>query len=98
MNDVLARLQQWYSHQCNGEWEHSWGISIETLDNPGWLVKINLQGTDLESKTLSKITHQRSERDWMSCWTENSIFQGAGGAGNLTEILETFLSWERSTP
>ncbi|WP_407692959.1 Imm53 family immunity protein [Pyxidicoccus xibeiensis] len=25
--DVLARLQDWYSQQCNGEWEHSFGAA-----------------------------------------------------------------------
>ncbi|GHB54781.1 hypothetical protein GCM10010331_48120 [Streptomyces xanthochromogenes] len=34
--NVLDRLQSWYSAQCNGDWEHEWGIKIDTLDNPGW--------------------------------------------------------------
>jgi hypothetical protein len=93
VNDVLERLQIWYAQQCNGEWEHSWGVSIETLDNPGWLVKINLRATNLENKTLEKITRERSERNWITCWTKDSTFQGAGGPQNLVEILETFLSW-----
>ena len=34
---VFQRLQKWYKSQCNGDWEHSFGIKIETLDNPGWI-------------------------------------------------------------
>src|SRR3954469_18783567 len=52
MSDVLDQLQRWYAQHCNGEWEHSYGISIQTLDNPGWRVKIDLHQTDLESKIL----------------------------------------------
>lgn len=33
--DSLALLQQWYLQQCNEDWEHSWGVRIATLDNPG---------------------------------------------------------------
>jgi hypothetical protein len=39
MNE-LRQIQDWYKSQCNGEWEHSCGLSIETLDNPGWRVQI----------------------------------------------------------
>jgi hypothetical protein len=28
-------LEAWYASRCDGEWEHGYGISIETLDNPG---------------------------------------------------------------
>jgi hypothetical protein len=34
-----AWLEQWYFRQCNGDWEHTHGIIIETLDNPGWAVQ-----------------------------------------------------------
>ena len=44
MNNFLW-LEQWYLQQCDGEWEHSFGVTIGTLDNPGWTVRINLQGT-----------------------------------------------------
>jgi hypothetical protein len=34
-DDLLKRLQDWYVSQCDGGWEHTYGISIDTLDNPG---------------------------------------------------------------
>jgi hypothetical protein len=43
----LEWLQEWYSRQCNGEWEHSGGVRIETIDNPGWWVRVSLAGTEL---------------------------------------------------
>ncbi len=45
--DVLAELQRWYLAQCNDDWEHSYGVTIETLDNPGWSVHIDLADTAL---------------------------------------------------
>ena len=38
MSDELSWLQQWYSAHCDGEWEHGFGVTIATLDNPGWSV------------------------------------------------------------
>jgi hypothetical protein len=37
--DALSRLQAWYFAQCDGEWEHSYGIHIENCDNPGRLLR-----------------------------------------------------------
>ena len=42
--DILQDLAKWYTAQCNGEWEHSCGLKIDTLDNPGWIVTIDLKG------------------------------------------------------
>jgi hypothetical protein len=39
---TLARLEACYLRQCNGDWEHLYGITIETLDNAGWSVTIDL--------------------------------------------------------
>ncbi|MDE6471389.1 MAG: immunity 53 family protein [Eubacterium sp.] len=33
--DVLNWLQEWYRQNCTDEWEHFYGIKIDTLDNPG---------------------------------------------------------------
>jgi hypothetical protein len=40
-----AWLAEWYIKNCNGDWEHQYGVKIETLDNPGWHVEIDLIGT-----------------------------------------------------
>jgi hypothetical protein len=43
LTDELAWLEQWYQEQCDGDWEHHCGVTIETLDNPGWLVQADLR-------------------------------------------------------
>jgi hypothetical protein len=53
MSDDLSWLQRWYSAHCDGEWEHGFGVTIETLDNPGWSVKIDVEGTELVFTPLS---------------------------------------------
>lgn len=34
--NIFEWLQKWYKSQCDGDWEHEYGIKIETVDNPGW--------------------------------------------------------------
>ncbi len=31
-------LDDFYRRHCNGDWEHDYGVKIETCDNPGWLL------------------------------------------------------------
>jgi hypothetical protein len=91
--NALDQLQQWYQDQCNGEWEHEFGISIETLDNPGWTVRIDLNQTGLENRDFETVENLQPDDDWIKCWVEDGKFNGVGGPRKLTDILETFLRW-----
>jgi hypothetical protein len=90
---TLKRLQAWYESHCDGDWEHGEGIHIETLDNPGWCVRIPLRDTELESRPFQEVSRLEPERDWIRCWIEDGCFQGTGGSQMLDQILETFLFW-----
>ena len=89
--DALYLLQRWYVGQCDSEWEHSFGVSIETLDNPGWSVRIELKGTPLENKTHDWSKLDRSEHDWVHWRIEEGVYQAACGPTNLNEAILAFL-------
>ena len=96
--NALERLQEWYADQCDGDWEHRYGVKIESLDNPGWLVKVDLMDTELQDKPFAPIEHGLQEgdpeHDWMICSIiEGSTFRGAGDPSKLEAILESFLAW-----
>jgi hypothetical protein len=102
MHSALALLQQWYAAQCNGGWEHGSGVKIETLDNPGWLVKIDLAGTALEGREFTSVTEGLERRegfdfpssaDWHSISVKGSTFEAAGDPAKLEFILRKFLDW-----
>lgn len=98
MNDeILIWLIKWYFGQCNGDWEHGNGIKIDTLDNPGWVIKIGLNETTLQNKEFQNVEIERSENDWIHCRIKNHVFVGAGGPFNLVEILQIFRSWAEKT-
>ena len=97
MNE-LQRLQDWYRSQCNGDWEHSFGVKIDTLDNPGWMIKIDLNETELQRKHYEPLSRGDSDADadWIVCKVESGQFVGYGGANNLDEVIRTFLTWARA--
>jgi len=94
----LDRLQDWYLGQCNGDWEHQYGVKIDTLDNPGWDVEIDIRDTYLAGREFSKISIQRKEEDnWLLCWVNDEKFIGSCGPKNLEELLNVFFDWANGT-
>jgi hypothetical protein len=87
----LKRLQDWYNAQCDGRWEHQHGIAIDTLDNPGWSVTIDLQGSNLESATMSPLVQDKGKHDWIHCKIDDGKFLGDGDPLKLETILDIFL-------
>jgi hypothetical protein len=109
MTDELIWLQQWYLAQCDGEWEHSIGVTIDTIDNPGWSVKICVERTELASAPFEPVKTTVSETSWLLCrvterkegaLTRSSPnyrrFEGFGGALNLSDIIGIFRTWVES--
>ncbi len=96
---ILEKLQLWYDQHCDGDWEHLYGISIETLDNPGWSVKIDLKDTLLEDVPFQPIKYGDSEKtmdfrddlnDWVNCYREGTFFCGLASVQNLETVLKIF--------
>ena len=94
---TLADLQQWYLSQCNGDWEHQYGVEIDTLDNPGWSVRIDLTDSDLSGAAFTAIERTDDESGWITCRVRDDTFEAFGGPFMLEEILRTFLTWAGAT-
>lgn len=96
---TINELQEWYLFQCDGDWEHGFGVKINTLDNPGWTLDIDLEGTDLEEKVFVEHAYgvgkdaEKSGDDWLVCKVNNGMFNAAGGPKKLEEMIEVFLTW-----
>lgn len=90
---ALSLLQRWYSAQCDGNWEHQLGVRIETLDNPGWMVTIDLRGTPLEFAHFPDVRSLDDEREWVDCTITDGEFRGTAGPHMLGAIIEIFVRW-----
>ena len=62
---ALARLEAWYLEQCDGVWEHHHRTRIDTLDNPGWSVEFDLEGTAMAGQPFRDFERKLDEHDWM---------------------------------
>lgn len=94
--DSLTWLQAWYATECDGDWEHECGVSIETLDNPGWFLKVDLQETGMDGLTFPKYEVQRSWNDWLIAQVVDNRFEAACGPHNLGEAIHQFRLWVTS--
>lgn len=99
--NTLERLMRWYTSQCNGDWEHSWGIQVGTLDNPGWTITINLEDTQLVRQSFARQSRGMEwdddgdfdEGDWWTCEVKDQTFQATCGPDCLEYCLKMFLDW-----
>jgi hypothetical protein len=101
--DGIAWLMHWYLAQCDEEWEHQYGVSIDTLDNPGWSLTIDLDRTSLEGKAFKPIFENVIESQasegldgdirWMTAEVEGTKFKAYGGPRDLLRLIEAFRLW-----
>lgn len=91
--DMINWLQNWYQENCDGYWEHMFGIKIDTLDNPGWNVLIDLSDTPLEDKIFEEKKQYIDDDNWIFCIVKDGIFQGSGDSNKLGQILKIFREW-----
>jgi hypothetical protein len=91
----LQRLQDWYFANCDEDWEHAYGISVETLDNPGWTLTIDLTGTSVENKEFKAYEYGMGQdnHEWVHCQVDGRQFKAAGGPHKLEEMIDIFLAW-----
>lgn len=85
----LQQIQEWYKTQCNGDWEHEYGIKIETIDNPGWYITIDLVDTALEGFHYEYNIEEGET--WLNITANGKVFTGAGDFSQLETILSHFI-------
>lgn len=101
-DDNLMWLMGWYLAECNGDWEHSYGVKIDTLDNPGWTLKIDLRETALHRRPFERVEHRepasdleewRSLGSWWVAEVKDDSFDAACGPLDLPAVIEIFRDW-----
>lgn len=90
---MLKWLEEWYKSQCDGEWEHYYGINIYNCDNPGWCVDIDIVDTSIERKDFNSVHYDNGDNDWIICQVKEGQFRGSGDTSKLEEIIHIFKEW-----
>jgi hypothetical protein len=88
--DILKWLQNWFFQNCDGKWEKEQRLLIETIDNPGWLLTLQLKNSINDNKAIEELSIERTEQNWCQSHIKKNEFVAVGGPFNLTEILYYF--------
>lgn len=91
--DNIKWLEDFYLRLSDGDWEHSYGFSIRTLDNPGWEFEANLTDSILETVEFDMVRKLRTDDDWIIYKRDGVKFVAFGGPQNLNEIISIFREW-----
>lgn len=90
MNNIIW-IENWFISQCNDDWEHNFGIKIETIDNPGWSITIDTIGTDKKIDDRDWVLYEQSDEDWYGYKVKDGQFDGAGDPTKLNKLIDLFI-------
>lgn len=98
----LTWLMGWYLAECNNDWEHSYGVKIDTLDNPGWSLEIDLRETNLHRRPFSRVEQGEPASDldewqrlgsWWVADVQGDTFKASCGPLDLPLVIQLFREW-----
>ncbi len=87
---ILIWLQEWFKSQCDGDWEHSYGIKLESLDNPGWSVTIETENSNSELNDFDWISNEVNDTDWHYYRVINGAYEASGDFNKLEKLITIF--------
>ncbi|PJK07714.1 rhodanese-related sulfurtransferase [Lysobacteraceae bacterium NML95-0200] len=88
--NFIKELQDWYIEQCNDDWEHSYGVRIDTLDNPGWDISIDLNDTRWSDIEISLNRFDDSDLNWYQYQVAGGKYLACGGPFLLEKLIQIF--------
>lgn len=91
--ESLTKLAEWFSATCNGDWEHGHGITISTLDNPGWRVEIDVGDFQIPTSEFAAFEMRTADDNWIITVFDDSVFHGSCSPNNLDRMIGLFLDW-----
>ena len=91
-NYLLDWVQRWFISNCNGDWEHGYGINMEYTKETGWYVYFNVNHTSMYDCKFDK-KDKKGKKKWLTFEVNENSFIGRGDSSKLEEILQTFHDW-----
>ncbi|MFI2362997.1 Imm53 family immunity protein [Promicromonospora sp. NPDC019610] len=88
----LNELQEWYALQCDGDWEHSFGVKVDTVDNPEWVVSVDIVGTPIAGSTITSY-EEFPYGEWLRIDCDGKVFGIGCGPRSLDRGVAAFLEF-----
>lgn len=68
LHDSLQLITNWWRSQCDGNWEHEYGMSIGTMDDPGWIVHVDFSFTNIVNLKRGILSEFKGDKcNWYKC-------------------------------
>ena len=89
----LEWLDGWYQRQCNGEWEHTQGVRLKSLDRSGLAFDDQAGGNLGGEYSSSAVAPGYAERRLASMLDCRRVLRGSGDPRKLEQIIGVFRRW-----
>ena len=90
MSSDFDYLAHWYAAHCDGDWEHDFGIRIQTLDSPGWSISIDLSGTAAAREGFEEAQPRNAGRPGLFVESTGGSFVASCEPLSLRDVMEEF--------
>lgn len=87
---MIKWLQNWYKSNCDGDWEHENLVRIQSLDNPGWLLEIEMMNISSKLSIKKWELFEVSEENWLGYDVEEHKFTASGDPTKLEALIMIF--------
>lgn len=93
MEKILDWVQDWFTNQCDGMWEHGYGVRVNMISEPGWHVRIELRNTPWAEKKTELVREKLPTGEIVYYEVKNGYFEAKGGISTLEILLNIFKKW-----
>lgn len=94
---MINLICRYFGDNVDGVWEHSFGVSVRTTDNPGWLVTVDLKeplGSESFVYSIGEVPNSSNgnlgQGAWVHCEVRDNRFVGACSSEMLREVDAAF--------
>jgi len=91
-DESIRKLDKWYLEQCDGDWEHSYVVSI-TMSNAEWSFDIDVAYTDYDVTQIGKYEEYIDQNDWYTIEINAEKFIAKGDLLKFSFIVNYFLGF-----
>ncbi len=84
----------WYKANCDGDWEHSYGVKIETTEE-GRGFQADLADTAYATDDIARRESRRSDADWLVVELHDGAYRASGGGCSLIDIVARVVAYVR---
>lgn len=88
----LKWLEDWYAFNCDGDWEHSYGVTFIMKEHTGWSVAINVSNMIFSETNDSSKIICTPNNDNEQYQLNDGYFYGDTDSNNLSSLLDVFIN------